>query len=275
MVDPGTDAGAVLAEAARLLSGGDFPLYVIAGGNDLPRLVKIAGETPGVRLTGSGSVLPERPEEVNPPPEAVIMDLAVVDSSPERIREVLAGWGDPGLLIIGGRPSMAAEAFRLHAFAFLIDPVTEKDLSEAIVRLRTRGIERRAGRISASLLSLLERRQWSDPITRFPLRSGGRISFLRADEIDWMEADRDYVRFHVGQKKHLIRAKISDLERRLPGRLFARIHRSVIVNIDRIRELHPLSYGEYAVVLNDGQRLTLSRTHRSRVLELLTHAHSA
>jgi two-component system LytT family response regulator len=105
---------------------------------------------------------------------------------------------------------------------------------------------------------------------RFIVKSGGRITFLRSSEIDWAEAQGDYVCLHVQGKKHLIRERISRLENQLPGNVFVRIHRSSIVNIDRIREMQPLFYGEYSVILQDGTRLTLSRSFKHKVFERLT-----
>jgi two-component system LytT family response regulator len=104
------------------------------------------------------------------------------------------------------------------------------------------------------------------------VKSSGKIFFLRAEEIDWIEADRDYVRIHNGLRKHHLRGTISGMEHQLPDERFVRIHRSTIVNVDRIREMQPLSYGEYAVILQDGTRLTLSRSFRERVFSRLMTA---
>ncbi|MGB2959754.1 MAG: LytTR family DNA-binding domain-containing protein [Bacteroidota bacterium] len=108
--------------------------------------------------------------------------------------------------------------------------------------------------------------------SRLLVKSGGRISFLRSEDIDWIEAQGDYVRLHTTGKKHMMREKISRLESQLPDQRFVRIHRSTIVNIDRIKEMQPLSYGDYAVILLDGTRLTLSRSFRQQVFRRLTSA---
>jgi two-component system, LytTR family, response regulator len=110
------------------------------------------------------------------------------------------------------------------------------------------------------------------PALRLMVKTAGRINFLRTEEIDYVEADRDYVRIHNGGKKHLLREKISRLEQQLPADRFLRIHRSTIVNIDRIKEMQPLSYGEYSVILHDGTRLTMSRSFRERVFSRLVTA---
>ena len=269
------ETGDLLAEATGLLAAGDLPVSIIAGADILSLCTSVVEKERGLHLLSAGTTYPTEREIESISPEAVLIDLRAVDSSRELLDAALSRWRNPEIVVIADRASSAVEAFRLHASAFLVRPVVKEDLVEALGRLRKRLVERRAGRISATLLDLLERRSEKRPMARFPLRHGGRISFVRAEEIDWLEAERDYVCFHVGEKKHLLRARISEMEKRLPDSLFARIHRSVIVNLDRVRELHPLSYGEYAVVLTDGKRLTLSRSHRSRVLSLLTQACTA
>lgn len=104
---------------------------------------------------------------------------------------------------------------------------------------------------------------------RLLVKSNGRILLIRADEVDWVEAQGDYVCLHVQGKKHLARQRISSLDRQLPSHTFLRIHRSTIVNLDRVKELQPLFYGEYAVILQDGTRLTMSRSFRERAFQRL------
>jgi len=94
------------------------------------------------------------------------------------------------------------------------------------------------------------------------VKSGGRVFFLRTDEIDWIEAAGNYVRLHLGTESHLFRETMNRMEARLDGRRFARIHRSRIVNTERVKELQPWFNGDYVVVLRDGTRLTLSRGYK-------------
>ena len=107
-------------------------------------------------------------------------------------------------------------------------------------------------------------------LTPLVLKSGGRIVFLRVEEIDWVEAADNYVRIHVGRESHLIRETLQSLEERLNPEQFLRIHRSTLVNLDRIRELQPIFHGDYLVKLNDGAELTLSRSYREKLLEPLS-----
>nr|MCU0256554.1 LytTR family transcriptional regulator [Vicinamibacterales bacterium] len=100
-------------------------------------------------------------------------------------------------------------------------------------------------------------------------KSAGRVSFLKVDEVDWVEAEGNYVRLHVGAHSHLLRETMKNIESRLDPDRFIRIHRSTIVNTDRIKELHPLFHGEYAVILRDGTRLTASRGPDNKLRRLL------
>lgn len=116
----------------------------------------------------------------------------------------------------------------------------------------------------AGLLEDLQAKQ--KHLTRLVVKSGGRIVFLRVDEIDWVEAADNYVRIHAGREAHLIRETLQSLEGRLNPEKFLRIHRSTLVNLDRIRELQPIFHGDYLVKLNDGTELTLSRSYREKLL---------
>jgi len=100
---------------------------------------------------------------------------------------------------------------------------------------------------------------------RILVKSSGEIFFLKAEEIDWIEAEGDYMKFHVAGRAHLMRETMARLEARLDGKRFIRIHRSTIVNVDRVRKLSPSFAGEYAVVLADGTKLRLSRGYHDRV----------
>lgn len=101
--------------------------------------------------------------------------------------------------------------------------------------------------------------------SRILVKQDGRMFFVKTTEIDWIEADRNYVRLHVGKTAHTIRERISHLEETLDPRLFARIHRSTIVNLNRVREMQQWFSGDYVVILEDGTRLRLSRHYRDRV----------
>jgi two-component system, LytTR family, response regulator len=104
---------------------------------------------------------------------------------------------------------------------------------------------------------------------RLLLRSGGRVIFIEPHTVDWIEASDNYVVFHAGSDAHTVRMTMKTLESSLDPEQFVRIHRSLIVNIERVRELRPLPHGDYTVVLNNTQQLTLTRSYRDRVQKLL------
>lgn len=106
-------------------------------------------------------------------------------------------------------------------------------------------------------------------IERFAIKSTGRVVFLKVDDIDWIEAADNYVNLHAGADSHLHRETMSALEQLLPAGKFMRISRSTIVNVERIKELQPLFHGEYVVILRDGTRLTLSRSYRDKLDQLV------
>ena len=102
---------------------------------------------------------------------------------------------------------------------------------------------------------------------RIAVKADGRIVFVKMGDIDWIEAADNYVSLHVGKESHLLRETMSSVEGRVPKE-FLRISRSTIVNTERIKELQPLFHGEYAVILRDGTKLTLSRSHRDKLQQL-------
>jgi two-component system LytT family response regulator len=104
---------------------------------------------------------------------------------------------------------------------------------------------------------------------RLLLRSGGKVIFVEPHTVDWIEASDNYVVFHAGAESHVVRMTMKNLEMTLDPALFVRIHRSLIVNIDRVRELRPLPHGDYSVLLQNGAQLTLTRSYRDRVQKLL------
>jgi two-component system LytT family response regulator len=104
---------------------------------------------------------------------------------------------------------------------------------------------------------------------RLLLRSGGRVIFIEPHTVDWIEASDNYVVFHAGTESHVVRMTMKVLETTLDPELFVRIHRSLIVNIERVRELRPLPHGDYTVVLQNATQLTLTRSYRDRVQKLL------
>jgi len=137
----------------------------------------------------------------------------------------------------------------VRAIDYLLKPVSRERVAEAVRRARSGTVDQRA-----ALTSLLK---------RFTIHNADRIYFVPYADVDWIEAAGNYVRLHAGDATHLLRSTMHAVEELLAGSQFVRIHRSTIVNIERIRELRPTFAGDYVVILRNDQRLTLSRTYRT------------
>ncbi|HTY60614.1 MAG TPA: LytTR family DNA-binding domain-containing protein [Bacteroidota bacterium] len=160
----------------------------------------------------------------------------------------------------------ALRAFEFHALDYLLKPFAANRFQDALARAKTQLLAEPAEPFKKQLMTLLGSVDGeSRYITRLVVKTGGRIVFLKVEEIDWIEAAGNYLTLHVGTSSHLIRETMNDLESRLDPAQFLRIHRSTIVNIDRIKEMQPLFHGDFTVMLMNGTRLMLSRNYKSRL----------
>jgi len=164
----------------------------------------------------------------------------------------------------------AMKAFEVHALDYLLKPVTQERLSEALDHARKQlqhPSEAMFQRRVLDMLNELDSRQHAPQ--RIVIKADGEIVCLKPNEIDWAESAGNYVCLHVGAATHILRETITSLESRLGARQFMRVHRSTLVNVDRIKTLRPSLYGDYAILLRDGTKLTLSRGFRESVLKRL------
>ena len=203
--------------------------------------------------------------------------------------EVLRRSGDsaPAAVVFGtAYDEHAINAFEVHAIDYVLKPYEDARFHAAVQRAKAglRGLdaEALASRLvrllqfmestTAEALPVQEPQALAEQSDRILLKSSGEILFLKVDEIDWIEAEGDYMKFHVAGKAHLLRETMARLESRLDPERFIRIHRSTIVNIDRVRKLTPAFAGEYAVVLADGTKLRLSRGYQERMQAVMDKA---
>ena len=177
----------------------------------------------------------------------------------------------PTVVFVTAYDEYALQAFEVHALDYLLKPFGKDRFQQTLRHAREALERRRAGDLGRRLLALVhgakaEPLQLGPPtVERLVVKSGGRVFFLRTDDIDWIEAAGNYVRLHFGTESHLFRETMNRMESRLDPRHFARIHRSRIVNTERIKEVQPWFNGDYIVILRNGTRLTLSRGYRDRV----------
>lgn len=169
----------------------------------------------------------------------------------------------PVTIFVTAFDDYAIEAFEAQALDYLLKPFSDERFEAALTRAR-KWINRKTEEDIDSRLAALIARVDSHPeyLTRFVLKEGGRVKFLNADEIDWVEGAGVYVHLHAASKSYLYRGSLGEVYQKLNPKQFVRIHKSAVVNTAAIGELQPKSHGEYLLILKNGTELTLSRVFR-------------
>ncbi len=219
-------------------------------------------------------------------PDLVCLDVQMPELDGFEVLRELAGEVSPMVLFITAYDEHAQRAFDVHAVDYVLKPLDEERFKAAFDRARKQKAHAVAAERLGELLETVRRLASGSAApeprsetngaasaggtngsyaSRILVKHDGRMFFVKTTEIDWVEADRNYVRLHVGKTAHTIRERISHLEETLDPRLFARIHRSTIVNLNRVREMQQWFSGDYVVILEDGTKLRLSRHYRDRV----------
>ena len=202
-------------------------------------------------------------------PDLVFLDIQMPEKNGFEVIRSLDGKQLPTVVFVTAYDQYALQAFDVHALDYLLKPFNRDRFQRAVDRAREQIDDRRRGDLDERLTSLIENLKTDKKyLDRLVVKTVGRVFFLKTDEIDWIEAAGNYVRLHVGRESHMIRETMNGIETKLDPEKFIRIHRSTVVHIDRIKELHPMFSGDYAVMLRDGTELALSRNYRERFLEL-------
>jgi two-component system LytT family response regulator len=203
-------------------------------------------------------------------PDLVFLDIQMPQMNGFEVIDAVGGERMPLVIFVTAHDQHALRAFQVRALDYLLKPFDRDRFRDALQRARKQIEREDGGEIGRRLLALVKDMRRDQPRTdRLVVKSGGRLFFLRADEIDWVEAAGNYVRLHVGSTSYLLRETMNAIEGRLDPEKFFRIHRCRIVNMERIQELQPWLNGEYAVLLRTGTRLTLSRGYREKLQERL------
>jgi two-component system LytT family response regulator len=203
-------------------------------------------------------------------PNLVFLDVQMPEVDGFAVLEQIDRSLIPFVIFVTAYDQYALKAFEVSAVDYLLKPFDRKRFEQALQRAKTRLFTEQGSGINQQTLALLqELKARSQHLERLLIKSGGRAFFLKTDEIDWIAAEGKYVRLHVGNESHLLREGMTAIEAQLDPRKFLRVHRSSIVNIDRVKELQPWFNHEYQVVLKDGTKLILSRSCRKKLTELL------
>jgi two-component system, LytTR family, response regulator len=258
-----------------------------------------------IDVLGEATSGPEAVEKiVNERPDLVFLDVQMPGMNGFEVIKAVAGRHLPAVVFVTAYDQHALQAFEVNAVDYLLKPFDDERFWSSVRRAKSEIARVHSEALGAKLNHLINYLQNANPalaavasgvtpgvppappssegagngaaelITRdrILLKSGGEIYFLKAEEIDWIEAEGDYMKFHAGGRAHLLRETMSRLEDKLDSKRFIRIHRSTIVNIDRVKKLSPSFAGEYAVILQDGTKLRLSRGYHERLQELMKSA---
>jgi len=166
----------------------------------------------------------------------------------------------PAIIFTTAYDQHALRAFEVHALDYLLKPFKQERFREAVERARTQLTRSAVLEVSPGLATLIEKlRSAQAYLNRFMIKSSDRVVFVKSTDVDWIESASNYVLLHVGDKTHILRETMRDLANKLCPKTFQRISRSVIVNLERVKELQPMGKGQYIIILVNGKQLTMSR----------------
>lgn len=201
-------------------------------------------------------------------PDLLFLDVQIPGMDGFRVLETLKVEKLPVIIFVTAYNQYALKAFEFYALDYLLKPFDRQRLTKAVDRAKTHIRKDRGTQLNEGILELLrELKEKPKHLSRIAIRTDGRVFFVKAEEIDWIGAEGNYVSLHMGKESYLLRETITNMEGQMDPTRFLRIHRSTIVNIDRVKELQPWFHGEYRVLLRDGTQLVLSRSYREKFHE--------
>ncbi len=218
------------------------------------RVLSLLHDEPDIDVVGECDSGPQALAAIeSTTPDLVFLDIQMPQMDGLALAKTL-GETMPAVVFVTAYDEYALKAFEVHALDYVLKPFSAERFKAALGHARQYLSQRRA--MGARQPDPGERRD------RLVIKSSGRIYFVRTRDIDWCEAAGNYVRLHVGPQTHLVRGTMGYIESQLDPVQFVRVHRSTIVNVDRIQELRSSFNGEYIILLHDKTRLTLSRGYR-------------
>lgn len=239
----------------------------------LELLKSILTEHPDIKVVAecsSGREVIQRAKRLRP--EVLFLDIEMPDyngfEALERLPKDLA----PIVIFVTAYDQYAIKAFEINAIDYILKPFDHKRVRSTLERVR-KYLKQPKSKQKEALAKLFEIADSREAfVSRIFVRRSGRIKIFKVKDIDWIEAHGDYVKIHVKDEMHLLHEKIGTMESKLNPRLFMRIHRSTIVNIERVKEMEPIFHQDYTVLMEDGKKLTMSRTFQDKVFKALSLA---
>jgi two-component system LytT family response regulator len=235
------------------------------------RIVSLLSTIPDAEVIGECDTGPAAVQAIRElAPDLLFLDVQMPGMDGFGVLASLPAPATPTVIFVTAYDEYAIKAFEVHAQDYLLKPYDRDRFYEAFRHAAERIRTDRSNGTNARMLALLEDIERERPRrTRIPIRSGGRVTFLPVEDIDWLEAADNYVRIHAGSSTHLIRQTLQSLEDSLSPAMFVRIHRSSIVNVSRIQEVQTWFGGEWVVVMRDGTKVHTSRRYRTRLEALM------
>ncbi|MCE7993049.1 MAG: response regulator transcription factor [Roseivirga sp.] len=204
-------------------------------------------------------------------PDMVFLDIQMPEVNGFEVIEATRNTYNPHYIFTTAYDAFALRAFEVNALDYLLKPFDDDRFFDALQKAKNKAEDPISEAMKKSLLALIDssKKTAQAYIKRISVRTGGRIHFINVEDIDWIEADNQYVKIHTGPKSQVHRQSLSELESLLDPALFIRIHRSTIVNIDRIASLEPHFRGDFVISLKDSTRLKLAKSRKEALRELM------
>ncbi len=203
-------------------------------------------------------------------PDLLFLDIQMPEMNGFELIESFDGDAIPAFIFVTAYDQYAVRAFEVSAVDYLLKPFDFERLELAVEKAKANLAEKSGEERNERVLKLLEQLNKRDEtLKRFVIKNNGRVFFVAAEEVDWIESDGNYLLLHTSNKKHIIRETMKNIESKLDPDKFFRIHRSTIVNIERIKEFQVHFNEKHLVILNDGTELILSRRYRDKLSKKL------
>jgi two-component system LytT family response regulator len=235
------------------------------------RIRNLLSDIPDVDVVGEGEDGREAVTLIREhAPDLIFLDVQMPRMSGFDVIGEIASEHLPAIIFITAFDEFALRAFEVHALDYILKPFDRERFREAVEHAKALLKNKQTIELSLRLQGLLEELKTEvDYLNRVEVKSCGRTIFVPTEKIDWVKAADNYLELHVGKERHLVRETMGQLEKQLDPTKFARVHRSALVNIDRIKELRPLFNNDHVLILRDGTQLTASRTYYEKLLTLL------
>ena len=196
-------------------------------------------------------------------PDVIFLDIQMPGMNGFEVVDALEHKDRTLVVFVTAYDEHAVKAFEVHALDYLLKPFDRTRLRNCLERIRA---ERRTD--TSKLNELLAEFRPREYLNRVVVKTRGRVLLLKIDEVDWIETAANYVELHAGKQSYLLRETLNSLDEKLDPRQFVRVHRSSIVNLDRIQELQSWSHGDFIVLLKDGTKLRMSRRYKQNLADI-------